>query len=93
MNLEQFGWNDFFAEQMSAGTPGRVASANHGRFYVWTEDGEVDVLEERTGLLLQKPNESLCIVRRIAFPPHPHAKRTSARSLSWRVGSTARGGD
>ncbi len=36
---------------MSAGTPGRVASANHGRFYVWTEDGEVDA--SVSGLLRQ----------------------------------------
>jgi ribosome biogenesis GTPase len=51
VNLEQFGWNDFFAEQMSAGTPGRVASANHGRFSVWTESGEVDA--SVSGLLRQ----------------------------------------
>jgi ribosome biogenesis GTPase len=45
LNLEQFGWNDFFAGQLAAGLPlrvGRVASANHGRFLVWTEAGEVD---------------------------------------------------
>jgi ribosome biogenesis GTPase len=51
VNLEQFGWNDFFAEQMSAGTPGRVGSANHGRFSVWTENGEVDA--SVSGLLRQ----------------------------------------
>ncbi len=43
--LEQFGWNEFFAGQLGdaeAGPAGRVASANHGRFTVWTETGEVD---------------------------------------------------
>jgi ribosome biogenesis GTPase len=43
--LEHLGWNDFFASQLSsadAGPIGRVASANHGRFLVWTADGEVD---------------------------------------------------
>jgi len=43
--LEQFGWNEFFAAQLGdaeAGPTGRVASANHGRFTVWTEAGEVD---------------------------------------------------
>ena len=45
MNLEQFGWSGFFESQFAEGTPGRVgrvASANHGRFLVWIEDGEVD---------------------------------------------------
>ena len=41
-SLEQFGWNDFFQSQLTAGIPGRVASANHGRFLVWTEAGEID---------------------------------------------------
>jgi ribosome biogenesis GTPase / thiamine phosphate phosphatase len=40
--LEQFGWNGFFQSQLTAGIPGRVASANHGRFLVWTETGEAD---------------------------------------------------
>ena len=43
MILEQFGWNEFFAGQLTAGIPGRVAAANHGRFLVWTETGEVEV--------------------------------------------------
>jgi len=34
--LEQLGWNKFFASQLTAGIPGRVAAANHGRFLVWT---------------------------------------------------------
>ena len=42
MNLEQFGWSGFFADQVVTGPPGRVASANHGRFLIWTESGEVD---------------------------------------------------
>ncbi len=42
MNLKQFGWNGFFASQLVAGIPGRVASANHGRFLVWTETGEFE---------------------------------------------------
>lgn len=42
MILEQFGWNEFFAGQLTAGIPGRVAAANHGRFLVWTESGEVE---------------------------------------------------
>jgi ribosome biogenesis GTPase len=43
VNLEQFGWSDFFERQLAAGaTPGRVASANHGRFLVWTAAGEAD---------------------------------------------------
>lgn len=40
--LERFGWNGFFQSQLTTGIPGRVASANHGRFLVWTETGEVD---------------------------------------------------
>ena len=43
--LEELGWNDFFASQLSSadlGPAGRVASANHGRLLVWTSDGEVD---------------------------------------------------
>jgi len=43
--LEKIGWTGFFENQLSsgaAGIPGRVASANHGRFLVWTETGEVD---------------------------------------------------
>lgn len=46
MFLKEFGWSSYFADQLSAvsapGMPGRVASANHGRFLVWTETGEVD---------------------------------------------------
>jgi ribosome biogenesis GTPase len=43
VNLEQFGWNAFFRRQLTEGAvAGRVASANHGRFLVWTETGEVD---------------------------------------------------
>jgi ribosome biogenesis GTPase len=50
MLLQDIGWSDFFESQLAdapAGIPGRVASANHGRFLVWTETdgigtGEVD---------------------------------------------------
>jgi ribosome biogenesis GTPase len=40
--LEQFGWSEFYRSQHATGVPGRVASANHGRFLVWTEAGEID---------------------------------------------------
>ena len=45
MILEDLGWSSFFESQLPAMPPGihgRVASANHGRFLVWTADGEVD---------------------------------------------------
>ena len=50
MLLQDLGWSSYFASQLStglAGIPGRVASANHGRFLVWTQTadegtGEVD---------------------------------------------------
>jgi ribosome biogenesis GTPase len=45
MFLQNLGWTSFFESQLAtapSGTPGRVASANHGRFLVWTEAGEVD---------------------------------------------------
>jgi ribosome biogenesis GTPase len=45
MLLEDLGWTNFFASQLSTATPGmpgRVASANHGRFLVWTAEGEVE---------------------------------------------------
>jgi ribosome biogenesis GTPase len=45
MILEDLGWSSFFESQLSAVPPGihgRVASANHGRFLVWTASGEVD---------------------------------------------------
>jgi ribosome biogenesis GTPase len=55
VNLEQIGWSDFFRDQAATGLPGRVASANHGRFLVWTEEGEVDAsvsgLLRRSGTL------------------------------------------
>jgi ribosome biogenesis GTPase len=43
--LESIGWSGFFASQLGEGLlsrAGRVASANHGRFVVWTEAGEID---------------------------------------------------
>jgi ribosome biogenesis GTPase len=37
------GWTEFFERQLApGGAPGRVASANHGRFLVWTAAGDVD---------------------------------------------------
>jgi ribosome biogenesis GTPase len=55
MLLQDLGWSGFFASQFSTGTPGipgRIASANHGRFLVWTEAGEVGA---SVGGLLRKP--------------------------------------
>jgi ribosome biogenesis GTPase / thiamine phosphate phosphatase len=40
MDLEQFGWSDFFARQREAGIPARVAAACREQFIVWTEGGE-----------------------------------------------------
>jgi ribosome biogenesis GTPase / thiamine phosphate phosphatase len=53
MQLQDLGWSGFFESQlaaMPAGTPGRVASANHGRFLVWTaaagdEAGQAGIAE------------------------------------------------
>jgi ribosome biogenesis GTPase len=43
MLLEQFGWNDFFARQLSPGAvPGRVAAANREHFLLWTAEGEIE---------------------------------------------------
>jgi ribosome biogenesis GTPase len=42
VQIEKFGWNDFFAAQVCPGTPGRVASALRERFSVWTETGEIE---------------------------------------------------
>jgi len=45
MFLQDLGWTSFFESQLATappGAPGRVASANHGRFLVWTATGEVD---------------------------------------------------
>jgi ribosome biogenesis GTPase / thiamine phosphate phosphatase len=42
VQLENLGWNGFFASQHCGGVPGRVASAIRERFVVWTEDGEVE---------------------------------------------------
>ncbi len=43
MQLENIGWNEFFAGQHSDGIPARVASVFYERFLVWTETGEIDV--------------------------------------------------
>ena len=42
--LESIGWSSFFQSQLTPadGIPGRVASANHGRFLIWTATGELD---------------------------------------------------
>jgi ribosome biogenesis GTPase len=50
MQLQDLGWSSLFESQLATapeGIPGRVASANHGRFLVWTATddagtGEVD---------------------------------------------------
>ena len=37
--LHDLGWSGFFESQLDPATgsiPGRIASANHGRFLVWT---------------------------------------------------------
>jgi len=42
MQLQDLGWSEFFESQLATapdGIPGRVASANHGRFLVWTATG------------------------------------------------------
>jgi ribosome biogenesis GTPase / thiamine phosphate phosphatase len=47
--LQDLGWSGFFAAQLDAApentaatVPGRIASANHGRFLIWTEAGTID---------------------------------------------------
>ena len=68
MLLEQIGWNPFFQIQLSslaqlpatpAGIPGRVASANHGRFTVWTASdtntAQPTEINAGVGGLLRKP--------------------------------------
>jgi ribosome biogenesis GTPase len=54
VNLEQFGWSNFFRAQLRAENafpcvPGRVAAASRGHFVVWTESGEVNA--EASGAL------------------------------------------
>jgi len=46
MLLQDLGWSEFFETQLAtapAGVPGRVASANHGRFLVWTASEADDI--------------------------------------------------
>ena len=42
--LESIGWSTFFQSQLTPANvvPGRVASANHGRFLIWTATGELE---------------------------------------------------
>jgi ribosome biogenesis GTPase / thiamine phosphate phosphatase len=42
VNLEQLGWNDFFARQSVKGVPARVVFASRERFLVWSEAGELE---------------------------------------------------
>jgi len=42
VQLENLGWNGFFAIQQCPGTPARVASASRERFTVWTTTGELE---------------------------------------------------
>jgi ribosome biogenesis GTPase / thiamine phosphate phosphatase len=42
VQLEELGWNGFFAGQAHAGIVGRVAWASRERFVVWTENGEIE---------------------------------------------------
>jgi len=66
VHLEQIGWNPFFQIQLfglaqlpsaPAGIPGRVASANHGRFTVWTASDTEQPTEINAGVggLLRQP--------------------------------------
>jgi len=50
--LHDLGWSSFFDDQIDPavdGIPGRVASANHGRFLVWTAAG--DTASNETGII------------------------------------------
>lgn len=44
MQLQNLGWNGFFAIQQCLGTPARVASASRDRFTVWTQTGELEAV-------------------------------------------------
>lgn len=44
MQLQNLGWNGFFAIQQCPGTPARVASAARDRFTVLTETGELEAV-------------------------------------------------
>ena len=54
MNLEQFGWRDFFRRQCVRGIPARVVSACREQFLVWTGHGELDA-EPRGTLRYESP--------------------------------------
>lgn len=45
MDLQQIGWNNFFADQCrdTSYLPGRVAVVRRGHFILWTEDGELSL--------------------------------------------------
>jgi len=44
VQLENFGWNGYFAIQQHRGTPARIASASRDRFTVWSESGELQAV-------------------------------------------------
>lgn len=44
MQLQNFGWDGFFAAQQCTGVPARVASASRERFVVWTQAGELQAV-------------------------------------------------
>jgi len=44
VQLENLGWNGFFAIQQCPGVPARVASASRDRFIVWTASGEIEAV-------------------------------------------------
>ena len=44
MQIENLGWNGFFAVQQCPGIPARVATASRDRFIVWTETGEAEAV-------------------------------------------------
>ncbi|MBS1803811.1 MAG: ribosome small subunit-dependent GTPase A [Acidobacteria bacterium] len=44
MQLENLGWNGFFAIQQHSGVPARIATASRERYSVWTQAGEIEAV-------------------------------------------------
>lgn len=58
MDLEQIGWNPFFAKAWESGSsegqaPGRIAGARRGFFTLWTAKGEIEA-QARGGLVREE---------------------------------------